>query len=251
MKRVFSVLLGILIFSDLSAREFTSGDGRKINGELLAHSGEQVILKVGAKEFVVPVASFSLDDQQFIKDWITQNPGAVRYKFGFFFDFEEDRSGRNQRKAPGNMIQDKLKTIPYVCEVVVFNKEVAPVENLEIRYEIYIDDFVDIRGNSFTGMAVGAEKRARIETVAGRLEVARIEAGGRIDFTRTFNTEFYIDRDGGKTDEAALDKVRGVRLRVYKGGVVIGEDSTGEAGRNLDGIAWQDTEPTEGTVVKQ
>jgi hypothetical protein len=44
------------------AREFTSQDGRKINGELLAHSGDQVIIKVGAKEFAAPVANFSLDD---------------------------------------------------------------------------------------------------------------------------------------------------------------------------------------------
>lgn len=247
------LITGISLFLFLSseAREFTSKDGRKINGELLAHSGEQVVIQVGAKEFVVPISGFSVDDQQFIKDWIEKNPGAVRYKFGYFFDFEEDRTGRVQGKAPGSMIDDKLKVIPFECEMVVFNKEITPVENVEIRYEIYIDDYVVMKNNAFTGIAVGAEKRSQLEAVAGRLEVPRIEAGGRIDFFRRFNTEMYIDRDGGKTDEAAADKVRGVRLRIYKGGVLIGEETAGEGGREVDDISWQETEPSGETVVKK
>ena len=132
MKRLITGI-SLILFLSVEAREFTSKDGRKINGELLAHSGEQVIIQVGAKEFVVPISGFSVDDQQFIKDWIEKNPGAVRYKFGYFFDFEEDRSGRVQGKAPGSMIDDKLKVIPFECEMVVFNKEIAPVENVEIR----------------------------------------------------------------------------------------------------------------------
>ena len=69
--------------------------------------------------------------------------------------------------------------------------------------------------------------------------------------TRTFNTEFYIDRDGGKTDEAATDKVLGMRLRVLKGGEMIGEEIHEVSNsRGLKGIEWQNTAPTEGTVVK-
>jgi hypothetical protein len=250
MKRLITGI-ALIISLSVEAREFTSKDGRKISGELLAHSGEQVIVRVGAKEFVVSIAGFSIDDQQFIKDWIQQNPGAVRFKFGYFFDFEEDRSGRVQGKAPGSMVDDKLKVIPFECEMVVFNKEIAPVEKVEIRYEIYIDDYVVMKNNAFTGMAVGAGKRSQLETVAGRLEVPRIEAGGRIDFLRRFNTEMYIDRDGGKTDEAAADKVRGVRLRVYKGDVLLGEESAGASGRKVDDIPWQSAEPTGETAVKK
>jgi len=250
MKRLITGI-SLILFLSAEAREFTSKDGRKINGELLAHSGEQVIIQVGAKEFVVPISGFSVDDQQFIKEWIEKNPGAVRYKFGYFFDFEEDRTGRVQGKAPGSMIDDKLKIIPFECEMVVFNKEIAPVENVEIRYEIYIDDYVVMKNNAFTGMAVGAEKRSQLEAVAGRLEVPRIEAGGRIDFFRRFNTEMYIDRDGGKTDEAAADKVRGVRLRIYKGDVLLGEETAGEGGREVDDIPWQSAEPSGETVVKK
>lgn len=247
------LLLAVLLIGsvDAAAREFTSQDGRKINGELLAHSGDQVIIKVGAKEFVVPVANFSLDDQQFIKEWVAANPGAMRFKFGYFFDVEKEREDVTQGKAAGSMIDDKLKTFPHTAEMIVFNRDITDADAIEIHYEIYIDDFVDIRNNAYTRMAVGGAKMARLETISGKVEVPRLAAGGRIDMTRRFNTEFYIDRDGGKTDEAATDKVLGIRLRILKGGKMIGEEIHEVSNsRGLKGIEWQNTAPTEGTVVK-
>lgn len=251
MSRLVILIFLILSIVSSPAKEFTSSDGRKVVGDLLAHAGDQVIMKVGAREFVIPIAGFSVDDQQFIKDWIEQNPDAVRYKFGFFFDLEKMREDVTQGKAPGGMVDDKLKTIPYTYELIVFNREVADVSDVEIRYEIYIDDFVDIRKNKFTSMATGSTPSARLETVAGRFERENIPAGGRVDFSRTFNTEFYIDRDGGRLDEAAEDKVLGVRVRVYKDGKLIAEDIEEEPStRGLEQISWQDEPGTEGTVVE-
>ncbi len=249
----FRAFLAFVLIATFHAegREFTSGDGRKIKGDLLAHSGDQVIIKVGAKEFAVPVANFSLDDQQFIKEWIAANPGSMRFKFGYFFDVEKEREQVSQGKAAGSMVDDKLKTFPHTYEMVVFNRDITDADAIEIHYEIYIDDFVDIRNNAFTGMAVGGEKKARLETIAGKVEVPKLAAGGRIDMTRTFNTEFYIDRDGGKTDAAATDKVLGIRLRLFKGGNMIGEEiSEVSNSRGLEGIEWQSAAPTDGTVVK-
>jgi hypothetical protein len=45
--------------------------------------------------------------------------------------------------------------------------------------------------------------------------------------------------------------VRGVRLRVYKGDVLLGEESAGASGRKVDDIPWQSAEPTGETVVKK
>jgi hypothetical protein len=200
---------------------------------------------------VVPVANFSLEDQQYIKEWIEQNPDAVRYKFGFFLDLEKERDGGSQGKAPGGMFEDKLKTIPYTYEWIVFNRDVVDVTEIEIRYEIYIDDFVNIRDNSFTRMAVGGEPNATLETVAGNFTWESIPAGGRVDFSRTFNTEFYIDRDGGRTDKTAIGKVLGVRVRIYKGDKMIAEDmDENPASRGISGIQWQNAESSEGTVIK-
>ncbi|MBP6600766.1 MAG: hypothetical protein KA250_03110 [Verrucomicrobiales bacterium] len=252
MSRFLILFISLFLSGNLFAREFVSSDGRKINGELIAHAGENVLLKVGAKEFSVPSQNFSVEDQQFIKEWIAQNPGAVRFKFGFYFDLKKESAMSTQGKAAGGMFEDKLKTNPYTYEMIVFNKEITDATDIEVHYEIYIDDFVDIRKNAFTKMAVGGEKRARLETLAGKLEIPKIAAGGRLDFSRLFNTEFYIDRDGGKTDEAALDKILGVRIRVMKDGVVLGEGLNEESNnRGLKGIEWQNAEQTEGAVIKK
>ncbi|MEM7603216.1 MAG: hypothetical protein AAF357_17620 [Verrucomicrobiota bacterium] len=222
-----------------------------MNGDLVGHSGDQIILRVGTKEFVVPVTGFSDADQQYIIGWIGENPDAARYKFNFFFDLEKDRGGVTQGKAQGGMVDDKLKVIPYSYELIVFNREVVDATDIEIRYEIYIDDFVNVKDNSFTAMAVGANPSATLETVAGSFEWERIPAGGRVDFSRVFNTEFYIDRDSGKTDEAATDKVLGARIRVYRDGKMIGEGIDEQPStRGLSGIPWQDGKSSEGTVIK-
>lgn len=69
--------------------------------------------------------------------------------------------------------------------------------------------------------------------------------------TRLFNIEFYIDRDGGKTDEAATDKVLGIRLRVMKAGQIIAEEIGAVSNsRGLKEMEWQGIAATEGTVVK-
>ncbi len=253
MKSLFVfALIGSAFLVQGTAREFTSADGRTVNGELVAHSGDQVILQIGAKEFVVPVSGFAEADQEYINGWILENPDAVRYKFGFFFDLEKERDGGSQGKAPGGMFEDKLKVIPYSYELIVFNRGEMDVSDIKICYEIYIDDFVDTKYNRFTAMAVGAEPTANLQTIAGEFEWESIPAGGRVDFLRIFDTEFYIDRDGGKTDEAAMDKVRGVRIRVYKGNKVIAEDIDEAPGsRGLTGVSWQGEEPSEGTEIKQ
>lgn len=227
------------------AREFTDAKGRKIEAELVGHSGKTVIISRGGKEFPVAVSAFSLDDQQYIQTWISENPEAARFKFGFYADLERER-GVNQRDAPGGAYEDKLKTTAYSYEMIVYNKGIAPAESVDIRYEIYIHDYVDVVNNRFTRLAVGGTKEAKLQTIAGKISDLDIPASGRHDFKRTFNTQFYIDRDGGRTDEAAQDKILGVRIRVYKGEKVLGEFLEGEDDHEMKDIKWQDAAPTEG-----
>lgn len=244
---VFSVLLG-LILCDGVAREFKDAKGRSIEAELVAHAGNQVVISRGGKEFVVPVSMFSVDDQAYIADWITKNPGAVRYKFDFYTDLEREMA--RQKKEPGTMIDDKLKIMPHTYEMIVYNKEVAPVLGIEVRYEIYVADFVDTVNNAYTRLAVGGEKVEKLQTIAGAFTIEKLDAGGRQDFKRTFNIESYIDRDGGRTDAAAADKIIGVRIRVMKDGRLLGEHADGEDSFRMKRTSWQGAEPSEGTVLE-
>ena len=239
------VLLTFVFPASSNAREFTDAKGRKIEAELVGFSGDTVIINRGGKEFPVPVTSFSLDDQQYIRDWISKNPGSARFKFGFYADLEREQ-GVKQRDAPGGAYEDKLKTTAYTYEMIVYNKGVAPASEVEIRYEIYINDLVDVVNNRFTRLAVGGEKTDKLQTIAGKIEKVNIPAAGRHDFKRTFHTQFYIDRDGGRTDEAAQDKIIGVRIRVYKDGKVLGEYVEGEDDDAMEKISWQDEKASEG-----
>lgn len=245
MKSLFLLSALFLVFATGAiAREFTDSQGRTIEAELVSHSGSTVVINRSGKEFAVEVTMFSLDDQNYIRKWIEENPDAVNYDFNYYVDLEKLKV--SQQDADGGAYEDKLKTIPYNYEMIVFNKGVAPAEDIEIRYEIYIEDFVDIRGNRFVRMATGGEKRARNQTIAGKLDPLSIPTGGRHDFERTVNTEFYIDRDGGRTDEAATDKMIGVRIRIYKNGKVLDEYESGENDRKMAEIKWQDTPASDG-----
>ena len=245
MKSLFLMIASLLVCaSATSAREFTDAQGRKIEADLVSHSGSTVVIDRGGKEFAVEVTMFSLDDQNYIRKWIEENPDAVNYEFNYYVDLEKLKI--SQQDADGGASEDKLKTIPYNYEMIVFNKGIAPAEDIEIRSEIYIEDFVDVRKNRFVRMATGGEKRARNQTIAGKLDPITIPASGRHDFERTVNTEFYIDRDGGRTDEAATDKMIGVRIRIYKNGKVLDEYEDGEDDRKMAEIKWQDTLASDG-----
>ncbi len=246
-----SLLIPVIVVVFLSSgysREFTDSKGRKIEAELLAHAGENIIISRGGKEFVVPITMFSVLDQGFIREWTAANPGAVRYKFAYYTDLEKEKI--SQGKAPGSMVDDRLKVIPYTYEAIVYNKEVAPIEDIEIVYEIYVADFVDTKNNAFTRMAVGGAKTEKLQAIAGKFPVAKIPPGGRQEFSRTFNTEFYIDRDGGKTDAAATDKVIGIRIRVMKDGKVLDEHVEDEDSSRMAKTSWQGAAPSAGTKIE-
>ena len=244
MKLPVGIILLFLASHFTEAREFTDAQGRKIEAELVSHAGSTIVINRGGKEFAVPISIFAEPDQEYIQEWIAANPDAVSYEFGYYVDLERDRV--SQRDAPGGATDDRLKIIPYIYEMILYNKGVAPAEGIEIRYEIYIDDFVDVRNNRFTRLATGGEKEAKLQTIAGSIKDVSIPAAGRHDFLRQFNTEFYIDRDGGKTDQAATDKVLGLRIRVYRGEKVIAEFLHGEDDSRMAGISWQDEKPSEG-----
>ncbi|RYD30679.1 MAG: hypothetical protein EOP87_16220, partial [Verrucomicrobiaceae bacterium] len=69
----FPVIAGLgLLFSILSAaaapREWTDqATGRKVTGEFVSLDGEQVTLSINGKEYKMPVAKLSADDQAYLK----------------------------------------------------------------------------------------------------------------------------------------------------------------------------------------
>lgn len=62
-----------------------------------------------------------------------------------------------------------------------------------------------------------------------------------------FPTEYYVDRDGGRVDNAVSDKILGVIIRVYRGDQVLDEYKKAEdPGGGIDSVPWSDKEVEEG-----
>lgn len=59
----------VFFFQNLQAREFTSTDGRKLNGEVLALKGDNVVLKVGTRNYTIPRDRFIEADQKYFEEW--------------------------------------------------------------------------------------------------------------------------------------------------------------------------------------
>ncbi|MCB1229368.1 MAG: hypothetical protein KDN19_03830 [Verrucomicrobiae bacterium] len=236
-------VLGALIFTSLNAREFTDKQGRKINAEIVSYTDDSVELKMGNNTYGVPIENLSLEDQVYITEWIKANPAATGYRFRLYSDLEMLKRSTKD----GIMVQDRLKTVPYEYTLVVYNQSKSAITDVDIRYEIYVNDVVDTRGNRYAQLAVGAEKIDRLQTIPGKLTKKTIPADGKIEFKHEFPTEIYVDRDGGRIDQAASDKVIGVRVRVYKDDKLLWEYGEAEDDKRFAQASWQDEAASEET----
>lgn len=235
------VFVNFAVFTE--ARMFTDAKGRQIEAELVAHAGEKIVILRSGKKFTVPITAFSQIDQKFIRAWISENPTAidVDYKFRFYADTEQSTG----RQIDGAAYNDKVKFKDNLYEMIVYNNGSTEVVDVTIRYEIYVADFVVMKGNRYARLASGADKVEQLEVIAGELKNQSIPVKGRLDFERKFSTEFYIDRDGSSTDATAEDKVIGVKIRVYKGDKLLDEYTSGEDSDRMEKVTWQDKKPGE------
>lgn len=66
----FLVLTGLLMAFAVTAeaRTFTYFNGRKVEGELVGMTGNQVTIRVGGRPLTLPIGFFSLPDQKFIRE---------------------------------------------------------------------------------------------------------------------------------------------------------------------------------------
>ena len=238
---VFSIFtLGLV-----HGREFTDAKGRKMVAEQVSHTGDNIELKRGTKIFSVPITTFSEADQKFIKEWIANNPAKMGYRFRLYTDLEENHGGRST--ADGAATDDKVKTRPYTYDIVVYNQSKAKLKCVDIRYEIYVNDVVDTQGNRYVALASGQKKADRLQVIPRKLSRKTIAADGKIEFKPTFVIQNYVDRDGGKIDQFANDKVIGVRVRIYKGKQMLTEMSESEDDARFKKVKWAGDEATEET----
>lgn len=81
---VAAVLLALLLSCPFaSARAWKNDAGQTIEAELTAVRGDSAVLDKAGKEFIVPIAKLSPDDQAFIKEWQANPPAPKPLRLTF------------------------------------------------------------------------------------------------------------------------------------------------------------------------
>ncbi|MEY4482695.1 MAG: hypothetical protein RL693_147 [Verrucomicrobiota bacterium] len=118
-----------LSVGSISARTFTDVTGKKIEAELVKVEGDTVIIRMAGKEFPLPIAKFSAEDQKFIRESApaSVSPGTTsavssdeRVKPGATFFLEFPDLAPDRHDAPTKMqvtiptTYDPAKKVPLV-----------------------------------------------------------------------------------------------------------------------------------------
>lgn len=67
---VITILSSLTLFSQAEPRQWTSSDGKSIDGEILSLEGDTVTLKTDRGTFELPLSRFAEADQLFAKEWL-------------------------------------------------------------------------------------------------------------------------------------------------------------------------------------
>ncbi len=114
-------------------RTFTSVDGKTLEAEVVSADASAVTLKLAAGgQTTVPLNRLGETDRQYVKDWVSRNPAAVRYNFNVAWEKETvgSRVGGGDKKI-------KITTSTYVVHFKITNRSGVPLENLDARLQVY------------------------------------------------------------------------------------------------------------------
>ncbi len=177
----FAVLLGcsiLIVLTSAEARIFTSTDGNEIDGEIIAAKRASVVIKVGTKNFTIPVSRLVDADQKYIDEWKVEaakslipkldvkiNPGVNNHRdkggdfddragsFDFSISVENRERGYNLQDATGKLVvlgRSVVDNDIYVVQQAVsmnFSVEEGKTEEWqgqEVRFEY--DDSGSVQG---------------------------------------------------------------------------------------------------------
>ncbi|MEZ5385211.1 MAG: hypothetical protein R3F13_06830 [Prosthecobacter sp.] len=132
MKNHALLLIALFAFTgaDLSAREFTDPQGRKLEAEITAAGGGQVTMKRASDGvvFTVPVTTFSPADQKYINQWALENQS-------YSFDVRYDKTKGETTKQK---LSDELRTTEmWSYKIELRNKLPSEVSNLRVDYWLF------------------------------------------------------------------------------------------------------------------
>lgn len=233
--------------------EFTSKEGQKVTARILGISADkrQVrILRQDGQEFPAEIVLLSLDDQQYIKDWLKTAPaGSTAPAATYRLEVAATKS-----LGPSEKHRDDFYTMEsrgQFFRLVVRNLSRETLESAVLEYAIVWKDAVEIVFNEDT-----QEWDYRTTPLDEPAKVVKKAGSSPLEAMR-FNGEVALETDSATVDKVLYDgnelyredELLGIKLRVkLPDGTVLHESDSG--GAAIAAMSWDEASglPDSGSV---
>jgi hypothetical protein len=190
-----------LTCANLSAREFTDPQGRKMEADITAAGGGQVTMKRASDGavFTVPITTFSPADQKFINQWALENQS-------YSFDVRYDKTKGETTKQK---LSDELRTTEmWSYKIELRNKLPTEVKNVRVDYWLFKKED---QGKGKGASRVATSGSHKIEAMKGSTSHSFDTLPVALYKSQLVGNVIYIDG----TRARFADAMGGVVLRVF------------------------------------
>lgn len=185
----------------LKAREFTDVQGRKLDAELISVAGGQATMKRASdgRSFVVPVASWSAEDQKFMNEF-----AAANQKYSFEVRYTKKKMGETKQKSNDVTVEDER----WIYKIEIKNRMPVVVSDLRVDYWCFRKaDEGKGKGNA----RIEISGSSKVSSILGS-SATTVETDEIIIHKEKLDGGFYY-ADGTKNQQA--DGFGGLAVRIF------------------------------------
>jgi len=211
-----------------------SAGGQEIQAHLLSAHGDSVKIRRvdNSREFVVPISTFDDYTGEQIRQWMDRDPEAVQYSLSI--------------SAQKNLVDTSVfetasrefKTAKWSYRVSVANLTRNELAGALLEYRIIFNDQIE-----FTRTVVGPGKGTNQQD-GQAIDLPEMAFNDTIEFDTPavdLNTYEYSPTRGER--EFAKDSIKGIWIRITKGGKLLGEYKSSPAA--LASVSWDNEDDVE------
>ncbi len=199
--QLLAILCLIAAVPTLPAHEFTDLQGRKLDAEIVAAAGGQVMLKRAAdgRTFNVAASTFSAADQKFISEWADAN---TKYSFEVTYT----KKKLSETSAKQGAVTHKEET--WIYKINIRNRLPTAVGDLRVDYWCFRrEDSGKGKGTA----RIETSGSSKVSTLPGSTQVTVDTTEINIHKSELAGGYYYI----GGADAIQSDSMGGLAIRIF------------------------------------
>lgn len=214
-----SFLVGTASVSLAEIRTFTNSKGSEIQAEIKAVVGDKAtVTMAGGKEFSLPIAQFSAEDQTFIRDWASKNKNPVA-RTALRLEIKKSQAKirverlDGEKKADHKKRQDASDKSETFYVLNLQNTTRQPIEDVELDYKI----FKRVSRRGFDDDDGSNTEETLVRNKIGSVEASALQ---EIELDPYLTEDIYIKGDKKKKvdDMRQNETLLGIVVKVSAGG---------------------------------